>query len=423
MKKFFEQLRIGFLDTCFIWREEYTHVFRDYGVILFFFALPLVYPIVYALIYNTELVRNTPMVVVDDCRTPLSRKLARDMDASPNAKIISYCANIDEAKDMMHSRECYGILFIPKDFSRKVMRGEQSPVIFYADMSMMLNYKGFLITITDVTTKIGGELQSMALGGESNRQKEVTMNPIPSSSITLYNPEGGYGSFLIPAVLVLILQQSIILGIGMLAGGIYEKRRLRFYYSEGRNPSNSILHIILGKSICYYSLYILSTIYILRIVPWMFSFPQIAPQWEIYTFMAPYLFSSILFAMTLSVFCRERETTFIIFVFTSLLFLFISGITWPMYAMPPAFRFIGWFIPSTWGVDGYIHLNTMGSTIKDVWNDYLCLWGLTGFYLLTTYLTYFYQFKKDKERGLRGKMQSAAAEEEEEEEINKSTGN
>ncbi|MEG1574915.1 MAG: ABC transporter permease, partial [Bacteroidales bacterium] len=184
------------------------------------------------------------------------------------------------------------------------------------------------------------------------------------------------------------------------------------------------LHIILGKSICYYSLYILSTIYILRIVPWMFSFPQIAPQWEIYTFMAPYLFSSILFAMTLSVFCRERETTFIIFVFTSLLFLFISGITWPMYAMPPAFRFIGWFIPSTWGVDGYIHLNTMGSTIKDVWNDYLCLWGLTGFYLLTTYLTYFYQFKKDKERGLRGKMQSVAEEEEEEEEeINKSTGN
>lgn len=413
MRKFFKQLRAGFLDTCFIWREEYTHVFRDYGVLLFFFALPLAYPIVYALIYNPELVRDVPMVVVDDCRTPLSRKLVRDMNASPNAEVISYCANMDEAKEMMHSRECYGILYIPHDFSRKIMRGEQSPVVFYADMSMLLNYKGFLIALTDVTVKIGGELQSMALGAESNRQKEVTMNPIPSSSITLYNPEGGYSSFLIPAVLVLILQQSIILGIGMLAGGIYEKRRLRFYYCEDRNRSNSILHIILGKSICYYSLYIISTIYILHVVPWMFKFPQVAPQWEIYAFMAPYLLSSILMGMTLSVFCREREMPFIIFVFTSLLFLFLSGITWPTYAMPDAFKVVASFIPSTWGIEGYIHMNSMGATIKDVWSDYLWLWGLTVFYFFTTYLTYFYQFRKDKERGFSGKMQPAGQEENE----------
>ena len=105
MKRLIKRLHIGFLNTCRIWRDEYTYVFRDYGVLLFFFALPFAYPVVYALIYNTELVRDVPMAVVDDCRTPLSRQLVRDMDASPDVKNISYCANMEEAKRLMYKRE------------------------------------------------------------------------------------------------------------------------------------------------------------------------------------------------------------------------------------------------------------------------------------------------------------------------------
>ena len=75
-------------------------------MILFFFALPFVYPIVYAAVYNPEVVREVPMVVVDNARTPLGRELAREMDSTPHAHIVSYCANMDEAKRMMHEKNC-----------------------------------------------------------------------------------------------------------------------------------------------------------------------------------------------------------------------------------------------------------------------------------------------------------------------------
>ena len=399
-----EQLKTGFLDICYIWRKEYITVFRDFGALIFFLALPFAYPLLYALIYNPEVVRDVPMVVVDNARTPLSRELARNMDASPNAKIVSYCANMEEAKELMYRKECYGILLIPEDFSKKLVRGEQSPVMFYSDMSIMLNYKGFLMAITDVTMDLGAKLQVETLGGATPEQISMATSPVPYSSITMYNPESGFGSFLIPAILVLILQQSLVLEIGLLAGGVYEHKKLHHYYSGRERIHNNIIHIVLGKAICYYSIYIVPTVFILHVVPWIFSFPQIGNQWEIYAFMAPFLFASIFFSMTLSVFVRERETSFLLFVFTSLLFLFISGITWPYYAMPEFWKIIGTMIPSTWGIQGFVGINTAGGTIDDVHESFIWLWVLTGFYFVTTCLVYRYQIYKDKKRGFKGNL-------------------
>ncbi len=404
--RFLDSVKAGIADIFYIWKNEYRTVFRDLGVLIFFFALPFAYPLVYALVYNPEVVREVPMVVVDDCRTPLSRELVREMDATPNADVISYCANMNDARRLMHEKECYGILYIPHDFSRNIQRGEQGVVSFYSDMSILLNYKGFLIALTDVTMNIGGKLQTRSLAGATQEQINVATQPIPYSSITLYNPESGFASFLIPAILILILQQSLVLGIGMLAGGLYEHNKLHLYYDGREYMHNNILHLVIGKSLCYFSLYILPVVYILHFIPWLFNYPQLGVQWEIYAFCVPFLLSSVFFGMTLSVFVRERETSFLLFVFTSLIFLFISGITWPRYAMPDVWRWFGAIIPSTWGIEGFVRMNTAGAGIYDVRKAYTILWMLTGVYFISTCLVYRYQIFKDKVRGHKGIMDS-----------------
>ena len=334
--KLFHSIKIGLSDIYYIWRREYRAVFHDLGIVLFFFALPFAYPIVYAAVYNPEVVREVPMVVVDNVRTPLSRELAREMDATPNAHIVSYCADMDEAKHMMYEKHCYGILFIPEDFSRKIERGEQSVVSFYSDMSILLNYKGFLIALTDVTMNLGGKLQTQALGGATQEQINVATQPIPYSSIS-------------------------------------------------------------DTWCCDIWKYF---------IPWLFKYPQIGSQVEIYSFAVPFLLSSIFFGMTLSIFVRERESSFLLFVFTSVIFLFISGITWPRYAMPEYWKWLGALIPSTWGIEGFVRMNTAGAGIYDVRHAYTMLWILTGVYFVTTCLVYRYQIWKDKKRGFSGVLDS-----------------
>lgn len=136
----------------------------------------------------------------------------------------------------------------------------------------------------------------------------------------------------------------------------------------------------------------------LHIIPWLFDYPQLGNQWEIYSFMAPFLLSSIFFGITLSVFVRRRESVFLIIVFTSMIFLFASGITWPYDRMPVIWQILGGLIPSTWGVEGFIRMNTEGATISDVREPFLNLWILTGIYFVTACIVYNYQIWKDKKR-------------------------
>ena len=385
-------MKNGLADTIRIWRQEYISVFKDMGAMLFFFVLPFAYPLLYAFIYNPEVVRDVPLAVVDNSRTVLSRELCRRVDASPNTKIISYCANLDEAKDLMYSRVCHGIMEIPEDFSKKVVQSEQSPVLFYSDMSILINYKNFLATLTEVTLDMGKELQSEKLVGATAKQIDMATNPIPGFSIVLYNPTGGFASFIMPALLIVILQQSIILGIGLLAGGRREHRKL-----SPETRQENVWHLLFGKSACYYSLYIMTVMYMLHIIPWLFDYPQLGNQWDIYIFLLPFLLSSIFFGLTLSVLVRERESVFLVIVFTSMVFLFVSGVTWPYDRMPLVWKVLGGFIPSTWGVEGFLRLNSEGAMMPDVKEEFYSLWGLTLLYFFTAYgVIHYRQWKERK---------------------------
>ena len=389
---FFASLKNGLADTIRIWRQEYVSVFKDMGAMLFFFVLPFAYPLLYAFIYNPEVVRDVPLAVVDNSRTVLSRELCRRVDASPNTAIVSYCANLDEAKDLMYRRVCHGIMEIPEDFSKKVVQNEQSPVLFYSDMSILINYKNFLATLTEITLDMGKELQSEKLVGATTKQIDMATNPIPGFSIVLYNPTGGFASFLMPALLIVILQQSIILGIGLLAGGRREHRKL-----SPETLQENVWHLLFGKSACYYSLYIMTVMYMLHIIPWLFDYPQLGNQWDIYIFLLPFLLSSIFFGLTLSVLVRERESVFLVIVFTSMVFLFVSGVTWPYDRMPLVWKILGGFIPSTWGVEGFLRLNSEGATMPDVKEEFYSLWGLTLLYFFTAYgVIHYRQWKERK---------------------------
>ena len=70
-----------------VFRRELRHVIKDPGVLLFFIALPLAYPVVYTLIYNPEVVRKLPVAVVDESMSAASRDFIRKASASPSIDI------------------------------------------------------------------------------------------------------------------------------------------------------------------------------------------------------------------------------------------------------------------------------------------------------------------------------------------------
>lgn len=377
----------GIYDMFYIWKQEFRTTFRDQGVLIFFILVPLVYPLIYAFIYTNETIREVPAVAVDNSRSSLSREYLRKVDATPDVNIVTYCADMEEAKLMMKDRKAYGVIYIPADFSDNIARGKQTQVSLYCDMSGLLYYKALLLANTNVSLAMNADIKVERAGNSTERQDEITAYPIEYEDVALYNPTNGFAAFLIPVVLMLIIQQTLLLGIGLSAGTAREHNQFRDLVPINRHY-NGTLRIVMGKGLSYFMVYSLVSVYILCVVPWIFKLNRIAIPGELALFILPYLAACIFFSMTASIAIRNRETCMLLFVFTSVPLLFLSGISWPAAAIPPFWKYFSYIFPSTFGINGYVRINSMEATLNEVAFEYRALWLQAGFYFITACLVY-----------------------------------
>ena len=375
----------GIYDLFYIWKQELRNLFRDQGVLIFFVLVPLTYPLIYSFIYTNETVREVPAVVVDNSRSSLSREYLRKVDASPETSIVAHCADMEEARLMLKERKAYGIIYIPSGFSDDIVRGKQTQVSIFCDMSGLLYYKALLTANTNVSLAMNADIKMERAGNTTARQDEITAYPIEYEDIAIFNPTNGFAAFLIPAVLILIIQQTLLLGIGLAAGTAREQNRFKELIPDDPHY-NGTLRIVMGKGLSYFMVYSLVAVYILCVVPRLFSLNQIAIPSVLALFALPYLTACIFFAMTASIAIRNRETCMLLF--TSVPLLFLSGISWPGAAMPEFWKYFSYIFPSTFGINGYVRINSMGATLNEVAFEYQALWIQTGIYFLTTCLVY-----------------------------------
>jgi ABC-2 type transport system permease protein len=374
-------------DWNFIFKSELRKIFRDQGVLVFFLLVPLAYPLLYTFIYTREVVREVPVVVVDDDHSTTSRDYLRRIDATAEVRLAGYCSDMEEARQQVEHRNAYGIIYIPEDFTRRLVEGRQVNVSIYCDMSGLLYYKALLTANTNVSLDLNARLKVKRAGNTTDRQDLITEHPIAYEEVSLYNPQNGFAAFLIPAVLILILQQTLILGVGIAAGTAREQNRFRELLPVSRHYSG-LLRIVLGKGAAYLLVYIPLSVYVLGVVPRLFRLNQLGSADDLVLFTIPYLLACIFFAMTLSALVRHRETCIMLFVFSSVPLLFISGVSWPATAIPPFWRVLSYIAPSTPGINGYLKLNNMGAPISDIAREWYILWGQACFYFLTTCLFY-----------------------------------
>lgn len=365
--------------------KEMKLISHDIGIILFLAFLPIAYPIIYSLIYNPEQVRDVRMVVVDHDRSALSRELVRNLDATQEIRIIGYAADLNEGKHAMNSHKCYGILEIPEGFEKKVGRGEASPAVLFSEMSLLLRYRGFLVATTNVAQAMGAEILSEKID-ESVPLAEtiVTGDPMGVENVSMGNLESGFDSFIMPGVLVLILQQCLVLAVGMSGGA---KREKPWLYTGITSPTFSgTWKEMAGEGLAYLTIIIVPCIYMLHYVPMMFRFPMAGNPFEIQVFILPMVIASIALGMLFQSFCRERESVFVLWVVTSVAFLFLSGLTWPRYAMAPIWKGLSDLVPATFGVEGFIRMNTNGASLAQVSGDYIALWIQAVGYTIAAFL-------------------------------------
>ena len=360
-------------DTAKVWLHEMRDMFKDEGALLFVILLPLAYPILYSWIYNNEVVREVPVAVVDNSHSQTSREFVRHIDASPDVRVAYFCKNMDEARQRVARQDAYGIIYLPEDFSHQLGRMQQAHVSVYCNMGLMLTYKAIFQTCTAVAADINSNIQVSLSGNYTTRDDQLSTHPINIHDVPIFNNTGGYGNFILPGVLVLIIQQVMLLGIGIAYGTSYERGRFA-RLTAMYNRRFGLGRIMVGRAMGFFTLFLLISAWVLLAVPRLFSFVQILHAADFALFVVPYLLACIFFAITFSFVVRQRENVMLLVVFTSVPFLFMSGVSWPESNIPEVWKIFSWLFPSTFGIQGFVKLNTLGAVFGDIHTEIKALW-------------------------------------------------
>ena len=172
---------------------------------------------------------------------------------------------------------------------------------------------------------------------------------------------------------MLILQQAMVLGIGMAMGRTREKNG-GFAIYRGVQGYDNPMAVILGKVLVIFPLFLFMALYMYVAIIFGFDLPHIGNYWSWIAMMIPYLLACSCFTIVCSCMIYRREDSLLIFVFMSVPLLFLSGISWPSVSIPHVWKVISWLFPSTFGLNAHVKIMSMGGDITTAAHEIRCLW-------------------------------------------------
>jgi ABC-2 type transport system permease protein len=313
--------------------------------------------------------------VVDDDRTALSRRLIQALDADEAISVAVRAPALDVAQQALFDRRVFGILEISPDTEREVLKGNKARIPAYADSAYFLVFNRTLQGIVEAAldTNVADILHGLRMDGAQARVALTALSPAELVMEPLYNPTGGYASYVVPAAFVLIIQQTLLMGAATLTALGFERRAgLR---RTGPGPAG-----IFGRSLAHLTIYAAALALFFVVLPRIYGFSTLGRVADLALFAAPFVLATSFMGQAAGSLFRHRETAILVFVATTLPQFFLVGVSWPREMIPPVLEQLRRIFPSESAIDGLVRIGQMGASLEEVRADWLYLWLLTAVY-------------------------------------------
>ena len=368
--------------------REWRAISTNPAILLVLMGGIFAYGLLYNLMYAPNLVRKTPVAIVDNSHSALSREYIRLLNATPQASVYALTPNYLEAKEWLKQSKVDGILYLPADFDARVGRGEQSVFSVYAATDAFLNFKNLQEASSRVMLAVNDahRAEGAVFLPPQGLLAVASSAPVNVSGTALYNYTEGYGSYLIPAVMIIIIFQTMLMVIGMVTGEEAEKYPKGKVVGERTSISCSAWHKALynisGRTFVYVMLYIIFALFLLGLLPHFFSIPNIGNGRDIITMMIPFLIGTSFFGLAASRYFTDSEAPLLMIAFFSVGYIFLSGVSYPLELMPWYWQAAHYVVPAAPAVLAFVKLNSMGGDMADIRPEMITLWIQVFVYFL-----------------------------------------
>ncbi len=357
--------RFSILNSLFsIFREEWRSVWHDEGVALIVIVALFIYGISYSLGYGGEVLNEVPIAVVGGDDNAVNQRIVSMLNASPKVRVAYRVGDMVEAKQLLAERKIWGVVAPSPNLEKDILSARQGKVAILGDASYFLAYREVVEGAVAAIQQLNDEIIVERNGAYTP--------PIIYEQRNLFNPSLGYGIFVMPAIILLIVQQTALIGVGMVSATRREQG-LRY-------PSRSPLAITIGRTLAYLAIYALTLGFMLTVHYSLFDYPMRGVWWRCVAVVAPYLLAVILLAQAVGSLFRHRESSLLWLLWLSVPFLLVSGASLPRQAFPEWLYIVGRAVPSSSAVEAWIAVQSRGASLRDVAPELTTLWLLVAIY-------------------------------------------
>ncbi|UTZ27942.1 ABC transporter permease [Vibrio campbellii] len=352
-------------------KTELRSVMTNPVVVLTVFGGVVFYSFLYPLPYAQQTPREQPIAIVNLDGSQASLKLERMVDATPQVKVVTRLHTIADAKQAFLNREITGFLVIPEHFYKYLLLGSSPTLAYAADASYFLVYGTVVEGLATAGGTLGAEIKvsKMVIDGVPLSMASHDYSAIKLNMKPTFNPTMGYIEYVVPAVFVLILQQTLIMAIGLQTG---TQRHGRGYWSQV--PTGALLF---ARTLVFVAIYYLLSAYYFGFSFERLNVNHIANARELLTLLLPFLLGCCGLGMWLGYLLPRRELVTLVVLVSSMPLIFLAGFIWPVESIPAPLLWFADLSPSTWAIKGFLALNQMGATWQQVAKHWIALWVLT----------------------------------------------
>lgn len=349
-------------------KREWIRISERKNLYAISIALPVILFLIYAGIYQNEVVRELPVSIYDADNSQYSRKVIQMIESSSSMKIVDYSTSISEIKEKIISGEIEGAFYIADNFERDIKRGKPTNLIVYKNnanliIGNVLLKEGMTISKTFSGGVLMGKLEKKGMNSD---QAYAIVSPIKMVTHSLYNPNYSYLSYLAPGLMTYTIQMIIMVCAVLLISTEFKENT---FGELVELAGGKIGNIILGKFIPHSLLHLTTAILIIGVLFPLFGIKLYGSVLLLMLLFIFYIAASLMMGLMISSFVHDHLFATEIALFINTPGFIFSGFTFPIWGMPFAHTIFAQVIPFTHFLSGFLKIYQMNLGLSDIMNE------------------------------------------------------
>jgi len=370
-----------------VFQVEAKLIFSDIAIVLTILGGVILYSFLYPQPYAKQSVSKLHVSVVDLDKSEISRQIIYELDATPQVEITRQDMSQKDALMALEETKVKAVVIIPQHFYRDLNLGKSPTIAIGADSSYFLIYgavlEGAMKAVLTESAKI--KVVNLLKKDVPLTSAKEAYTPYSINAINLFNKDNSYTEYVVPAVFILILQQTLLIGLGILGGGVNErlKKGELMDYREART-----YQVMFSRFVIFGTIFFVHMLFYFGFSYEIFHINHVANIADLLCFGTLFLLAVIAFGIFLGSLFSSREIATPVILFSSLPLVFSVGFVWPLEAMPDFVRYLSFLSPSTPAMKGFLELNQMGANLSMLHTELtllliqLLVYTILGYYII-----------------------------------------